>query len=234
MGSIAGACVACASRLGLALGLTLGMTPGLAHAEPASAVDIGTRVAAAAYVPASMFPPDVLVLLQGIVASGDARGRPFAIVDKHDARLWVFGADSAPLGNTPALLGSMPGDESAAGVGHLVTTGIPASLRTTPAGRFDSQPGRNLNGEAVIWVDYAAAVAIHRLRPAPAHERRAERLASATPTDNRISLGCVVVSAAFYDAVVAPVLGRSRAVVYILPDTKSVHEALGTIVGSPL
>jgi hypothetical protein len=61
--------------------------------------------------------------------------------------------------------------------------------RTTPAGRFASEPGVNIHGEAIIWVDYDAAIAIHRLRPSPPAERRPQRLASASALDKRISLG---------------------------------------------
>lgn len=149
---------------------------------------------------------------------GDARGRPFAVVDKKDAKLYVFGADGRLVGAAPALLGLARGDTVAPGVGAMVATGIPAALRTTPAGRYDSQPGPNLKGETVIWVDYDAAFAIHRLRPSPASERRAERLASPSPDDNRISLGCVVVAGEFFDRVVTPVLGRGPGVVYVLPE----------------
>lgn len=159
-------------------------------------------------------------------ATGDAQGLPFAVVDKRGARLDVYDADGRLRGSSPALLGQTLGDRSVPGVAQRVLTGLTAAERTTPAGRFVSEPGRNLKGEAVVWVDYESAFAIHRLRPAPAHERRAERLASATPDDNRITLGCVVVPEAFYDAVVAPVLGRSRAVVYVLPES---GEAAGLI-----
>ena len=165
-----------------------------------------------------------------VVASRDARGKPFAIVDKKDARLFVFGAEGRLLGATPALLGSAVGDDSAPGVGQRVMIGIAPNERTTPAGRFDSQPGHNLNAEAIVWVDYNAAVAIHRLRPAPPAERRPQRLASNTPDDKRISLGCIVVSEAFYDEIVAPTLGRRHGVVYVLPETR----ALGAVFGQAL
>jgi hypothetical protein len=100
----------------------------------------------------------------------------------------------------------------------------PSSLtvaeRTTPAGRFASTPGRNDKGEDIVWIDYAAALAIHRLRPAPAQERRPARLASATPADNRISSGCIVVPVAFFESVVAPTLGQRHGVVYVLPESR--------------
>ena len=79
----------------------------------------------------------------------------------------------------------------------------------------------------MVWVDYAAAFAIHRLRPGASFRSREARLATASASDNRASLGCVVVPAAFYDKVVQPVLGRQRAVIYVLPETRSVREVFG-------
>jgi hypothetical protein len=149
---------------------------------------------------------------------GDARGKPVAIVDKKNARIFVFGADGVLRGTTPVLLGLAIGNESAPDIGKKAGGYILPNERTTPAGRFDSEPGHNIKGEAIVWVDYDAAFAIHRLRPAPAAERRPARLASTTPDDNRISQGCVIVSGSFYDQVVAPTLGRQRGVVYVLPD----------------
>lgn len=153
-----------------------------------------------------------------LARQGDARGRPFAVVDKRHARLYVFHADGRLAGASAALLGLARGDVSPPGIGKKVLTGIPPGERITPAGRFDSEPGRNLQGEAIVWIDYEAAVAIHRLRPAPAAERRAQRLASDSADERRISLGCVVVDGGFYDRVVAPLLGRQRGVVYVLPE----------------
>lgn len=161
----------------------------------------------------------------------DAKGRPFAVVDKKEAKLFVFNADGQLVGAASALLGLARGDTVAPGVGQMVNTGIPPALRTTPSGRYDSQPGPNLKGETVIWVDYDAAFAIHRLRPSPAYERRAERLASPSPDDNRISLGCVVVAGEFFDRVVAPVLGRGPGVVYVLPEPGPAAVAQNTATG---
>lgn len=166
--------------------------------------------------------PDARLVMGWVRHAGDAEGRPFAVVDKRRAQIFVFDRDGRLVGSAPALVGQAFGDGSAPGVGDMPPQSIPVGLRTTPAGRFASQPGHNLKGEAVVWVDYGAAVAIHRLRPAPAVERRKQRLASATPADNRISLGCVVVDGVFFDAVVAPTLGQERGVVYILPEASDV------------
>jgi hypothetical protein len=173
---------------------------------------------------------DAQALVQWVRLSGDAAGKPFAVVDKRAARIWVFDRNGQLAGSTAVLLGLAPGDHSAPGVGSRVLTGIPANERTTPAGRFASEPGHNLKGEAIVWVDYEAALAIHRLRPAAAQERRPERLASDSPADNRISLGCVIVSEAFYDQVVAPTLGQRAGVVYVLPETRSLQAVFGPML----
>ena len=162
-----------------------------------------------------------------VVESGDNQGRPFAIVDKKDATLFVFTPGGRLLGATPALLGLASGDQSAPGIGDMEPSQIAPADRTTPAGRFASEPGRNLSGEDVVWVDYDAGLAIHRLRPSPAHERRPQRLASDTPDDKRITLGCIVVPVAFYESVVGPVLGAREGVVYVLPETKPVRAMFG-------
>lgn len=163
-------------------------------------------------------------LARHVIDSSDNTGLPFAIVDKRGATLNIYSADGRLIASTPALLGLTPGDVSMPGVAQRVQTGLTLEDRTTPAGRFISEPGRNLKGEHVVWVDYASAFAIHRMRPSAARERREERLASATPDDNRITLGCVVVPVAFYEQVVQPQLGQRRAVVYVLPESGSIAE----------
>lgn len=162
-----------------------------------------------------------------VLTGADHQGRPFAIVDKREARLYVFSTDGRLIGATAVLLGLAPGDLADPGIIHRAPASLGIAERTTPAGRFASQPGHNDKGEDIVWVDYDASLAIHRLRPAPAHERRAERLASPSSDDNRISFGCVVVPVLFYDSVVAPTLGRQRGVVYVLPETRPVQAMFG-------
>lgn len=163
-----------------------------------------------------------------VLDTADHQQRPFAIVDKRDARVYVFDASGRLIGASSVLLGLAPGDTAIADIAQRAPASLMAHERSTPSGRFESQPGHNDKGEAIVWIDYAASLAIHRLRPAPAHERRPERLASAVPDDNRISLGCIIVPVAFYEAVVAPLLGRQRGVVYVLPETRPVQALFGT------
>lgn len=163
-------------------------------------------------------------------AGADNQNKPFAIVDKKNARLYVFEAGGQLRGATTVLLGQGVGDESVPGIAGRELSSLRAQERTTPAGRFVSEPGHNLNGEDIVWVDYSAKVAIHRLRSdaASLRDRRAQRLASTSIDDNRISLGCIVVPVAFYENVVRPVLGKGYGVVYVLPEDRSVQSMFGS------
>jgi hypothetical protein len=163
---------------------------------------------------------DVREALQWISRTADNKGRPFAVVDKKQARLYVFDSRGQLAGISVALLGATPGDHIVPGVGERAQRGeVRADERTTPAGRFDAIPGRNLSGEHVVWADYASAFAIHRLRPGRAQAPRQQRIDTQTPEDNRVSLGCVIVPVDFYKDVVQRVLGQERSVVYVLPET---------------
>lgn len=168
---------------------------------------------------------DARHVVEWALATGDAGGKPFLVVDKRAARLFVFEGNGRLLSSTPVLLGSARGDDSVPGVGERAQAGeLAPDERTTPAGRFVTQPGRNLEGEHVVWVDYGAALAIHRLRPGRAHHIRAARLESSTPHERRVSLGCIVVPVSFYLDVVEPLLGRRRGVVYVLPETMAARD----------
>jgi len=154
-------------------------------------------------------------------AVANTGGLPWAVVDKRNASLQVFRADGTLAGQSAVLLGADRGDASVPGVGERTQTGqLRPGDRTTPAGRFVSQPGVNLEGEAVIWVDYDAAFAIHRLRGGASQTSRLRSLASADPARRRTSAGCVVVPVAFFNSVVQPLLGRGPAVVWVLPEAE--------------
>ena len=99
--------------------------------------------------------------------------------------------------------------------------------KTTPAGRFVAEPGVNSGKEDVVWVDYDAAVSMHRIRPLVARERRLERLASLTTDDNRISFGCINLPVSFYENVLNPTVRKQGAIVYVLPEVKTAREVFG-------
>ena len=153
------------------------------------------------------------------VAAGDNRQQPFAVIDKKNARLFIYDASGALKASSPVLLGLARGDASVPGIGERPMAQIKPDERTTPAGRFVSEPGRNTSGEDIVWVDYEAAISMHRVRATNKAERRLQRLASPSVADNRISYGCINVPAAFYDAHVKPALGERHGVVYVLPES---------------
>lgn len=196
---------------------------------PASAVQapVGGAASLAPAHESGTVSADIRQLVQWIADSGDNQGRPFAVVDKRAARIVLFEPGGRIVGAAPALLGLAIGDHAVPGLGAIDPADIAPADRTTPAGRFASEPGRNLSGEAVVWFDYDAGLAIHRVRPGDAREARGQRLASPSAEDNRVSLGCVVVAPDFFDAVVQPLLGRRHGVVYVLPETRPVHAVFG-------
>ncbi len=170
--------------------------------------------------------PEARLVAGWVSRSGDNAGAPFVILDKRDARVYVFEASGRLIDASPVLLGAAAGDESVAGIGQRAIAQVRPDERTTPAGRFISQPGRNTSGEDVVWVDYSAAVSMHRVRPVDPAERRLERLASNDPRQRRISYGCINVPVAFFDGVISPLLGKRRGVVYVLPESRSVQDWL--------
>ncbi|MFZ2444849.1 MAG: hypothetical protein WAW37_00685 [Syntrophobacteraceae bacterium] len=167
---------------------------------------------------------DVRHVADWVVDSGDNSGMPFVIVDKIDAKVFVFGADGRLRGAGPALLGLARGDDSIPGIGDRKLSAIRPAERTTPAGRFVASLGYNFHGKDVLWVDYDGAVSLHRVITTKPKERRLQRLATPTPLDNRISYGCINVSAKFYDNVVGPAFTATYGIVYVLPETRSSSE----------
>jgi len=213
----------------IALLAGMGLVPLVPSAAPAMAADPVASPSSPLDPALESASAEARYAVHWVMAQGDNQGLPFVIVDKKSARMFVFEANGRLRGASPALLGLTPGDHSIPGIEQREVASLREDERTTPAGRFVSEPGRNLQGEAIVWFDYTARLAIHRLRPAPGRERRPERLASASPDDKRISMGCVVVPVSFYKTVVAPVLGKSYGVVYVLPETLPVQHMLGAL-----
>ena len=171
--------------------------------------------------------PEARQVANWAVYTRDYKKHAFVIVDKADARVFVFGPDGKLKDSAPALLGAARGDDSFPGIGDKPLAEVQPEEKTTPAGRFVAQPGRNANGEDIVWVDYAAAVSMHRIRPLVAQERRLERLASRTIEDNRISFGCINLPVTFYEDVLSPTVKKYGAIVYVLPETRSVQQVFG-------
>jgi hypothetical protein len=153
-----------------------------------------------------------------IAASGDNQGLPFLIVDKVDAKVFLFNAGAQIGGAAPALLGIGVGDSTTPGIGQRRLASMKIAERTTPAGRFKASLGHDFDQD-ILWVDYDSALSLHRVIAGKPKEGRFRRLASATARDNRITYGCINVPVEFYDKIVAPAFKGTVGIVYILPET---------------
>ncbi len=180
----------------------------------------GQSLSALASVEAS---DDARYVEHWIHAKGDDHGRPFVIVDKKAARIYVFGAGGTLVGMSSTILGQSRGDVPVPGAGQKNPASLLPYERKTPAGRFESQPGRNLQGEPVVWVDYDTGIAIHRVRPGISQMQRQASLATEDPNNKRLSLGCVVVPEEFFLSVVLPTLGHVHGTIYVLPEDEPVQ-----------
>jgi hypothetical protein len=171
--------------------------------------------------------PDARLLANWVAATGDNGSRAFMVVDKKDPRVYVFSPDARLKDSSPVLLGQARGDDIVPGSGPKTPAEMKPEEKTTPAGRFVAEPGVNADDEDVIWVDYENAISMHRVRPAVAREHRVERLASAAPADNRISFGCINLPVPFYENVARPVAVEYGAIVYVLPEVKTLQQVFG-------
>ena len=191
----------------------------------ASAKDAAEQpVAAVDQLPRGQKVSDTVIELAGwVVGAKDSQGYPFAVIDKAAAQILVFGGDGRLRGAAPGLFGSAIGDHTAPGVAGLALREIPGRDRTTPAGRFVGGFGPSIDAGRVLWVDYDSSVSIHPTATGVPAERRAERLASPTPDDNRVTHGCINVSPEFYEAIIRPTFEKGG-VFYILPDAEPIAE----------
>jgi len=114
--------------------------------------------------------------------------KAFMIVDKVNAQLHVFHADGNPILQAPSLLGGDVGDT------------LQGGKKITPAGKFTLKFTADPEYYGGFRYDLAETrqvdgiIAIHAVYTGEASEKRPERLATPTPTDNRISWGCINVS----------------------------------------
>lgn len=171
---------------------------------------------------------DVRQLANWTVFVGDHENKSFVIVDKKDARVYVFDTNGRLKAASPVLLGSAVGDDNAPGIGSKPIADVLPEERTTPAGRFVAEMGINARNEDVVWVDYNAAVSMHRVLTTSRSERRLERLATPTADDNRISYGCINVPKDYYEQVLAPAVRDTGAIIYVLPETRSAQQVFGS------
>jgi hypothetical protein len=159
-----------------------------------------------------------------VVDSADNKNMPFVILDKKEAKVYVFHAHGGLRGAAPVLLGITVGDDSFPGVGNKPLREVKPEEKTTPAGRFVAASDKNIKGADIVWIDYDSAVSLHAVVKGTPAERRAERLASPLPSERRISFGCVNVPANFFKTTLLPSFKKSDGIVYVLPETRSTKQ----------
>jgi hypothetical protein len=172
--------------------------------------------------------PDVVHVANWVSYTHNNGKKAFVLIDKKQAQMYVFDPQGKLKSHSPILLGKAVGDDSAPGIGDKPLSQIKENEKTTPAGRFLAQPGRNTHGDDIIWIDYKAAVSMHRLRKVSEQEHRAERMATPDASDNRISCGCVNVPPAFFDSTLKPTVVKQGAYVYVLPETMTPQQKFGS------
>lgn len=171
---------------------------------------------------------EVKYVVSWIADSGDNHGMPYAIIDKVNAKVFVFDKTGNLQGAAPVLLGLARGDNSVPGIGERKLSTIRPEERSTPAGRFLSSLSSDVSGKQILVIDYAASLSLHPVAKGTPAERRAQRLESVTPEDNRISYGCINVPVKFYEKIVSPTFTKTDGLVYILPETSKASDMFGT------
>jgi hypothetical protein len=215
--------VALAAVLAFALPPAIVWMRGSSSASPASAsgrlrvADFGAEIPSI----------DARRLADWIASTRDNAGASFAIIDKKFARLHVFDGAARLKGSSAILIGAAIGDDSVPGIGLRPVADVRPEERTTPAGRFVVERGHNLRGEDVVWVSYADSVSMHPVLTEKPWERRLERLQTPSLDDKRISYGCINVPAAFYETSVLPAFAKPGALVYVLPEVKTLEQVFG-------
>ena len=177
--------------------------------------------------------PDTRHMADWVVARHDNGRLPFIVLDKRDARLYVFKPNGELIDQTPVLLGSAHGDETYPGIGDVPIPLVKPYQRTTAAGRFVTRPGLDADHTDVVWLDYDAALAMHRVINKVKSEHRLQRLASANPKVRRISWGCINIPIAFFDSYISPVFGKHSGVTYVIPERKTFTEVFEQGGGVP-
>jgi hypothetical protein len=176
---------------------------------------------------------DVRQMANWVATSRDHKNMSFVIIDKKEAKVYVFDPAAQLVAAAPALLGSAIGDDTAPGIGDKPLAQVQPEEKTTPAGRFVAEMGDSTRGEDVVWVDYDAGVSMHRVLNVP---ERLKSLASPTKEDNRMSFGCINLPPKFYENVLRPAVRNGGAVIYVLPETRSLAETFAAFhdVESPV
>jgi hypothetical protein len=206
------------------------------RAEPASAKPAATAKAPEAAKPqhvvrhadlgAESASPDVRRMANWVADSHDNGTHAFVVIDKPNAKVYLFDNAAHLQTAAPTVIGSAIGDDTYPGVGDKPLSALKPYERTTPAGRFVAEVGETSSRhEDVVWVDYDNAVSMHRIIKVP---ERLKAIATPGPEDNRLSNGCINLPDAFYEKALRPAVDHYGVVVYILPETRPIQQTFAS------
>lgn len=170
---------------------------------------------------------DARNLAAWVIDSSDNQDLPFVIIDKKEAKIFVFRPNGIFLAASPVLIGKKIGDDITPGVGQKRLAEINADEKTTPAGRYVGGLGSGLDKSELVWIDYESGASIHPVVTSNHSEHRLERLASSRVADRRITYGCVNVPTLFYKEAIHPTFVNSSVIIYILPEVHSIEMVFG-------
>lgn len=170
-----------------------------------------------AHMARDVAPFKVRHLAHWAVHSGDSAGLPFLILDKGGARLFTFDPAGRLRASAPVLLGAAVGDGP----------DVPA----TPAGRFVTDAALQAGSEGLVWTSASGQLVLHEPQSQLLPGRAAERLASASAADHRISDGSLHVPPEFFRTHLGGLRQRSS-VAYVLPEQRPLQQVLGASIGA--
>ena len=169
---------------------------------------------------------EVVDTVQWVSATKDNAGLPFVVVDKVNAQVYAFTPYAQLKATAPVLLGAGVGDVALVPQDAPMSA-MPPNKRITPAGRYPSRLVIDNHGKTVLLVDGPNLITMHIVAKGTPAQRRAERLASVTSGDNRVSFGCVNVPPAFFTSVIDPDFRPRQGIVYILPEKTTAAQMYG-------
>ncbi|MEO7252138.1 MAG: hypothetical protein ABIW30_05965 [Arenimonas sp.] len=176
--------------------------------------------------------PEVQSVAQWVRTAHDNAGLPFLVIDKVNAQAYAFNPVAQLEATAPILLGMARGDVLLV-PNDAPMSAMPPQKRITPAGRYLSWIVTDSHGKQVLSIDYNAAISLHIVVKGTPAQHRAERLASITSDDNRVSFGCINVPPGFFTTIVGPDFSKEKGIVYVLPETSSAAQLFGFQPAAP-
>jgi hypothetical protein len=148
--------------------------------------------------------------------------RIFLVADKQAGKIYYYDKEAGGAVSAPALYGKLTSDiydneyydSKQSPPSYITPTGV-FKLRKY----MTAQLSTPLESMQVYVPGKEVVLAIHRVYRKSPGQRRLDRLASPTPTDNKISNGCINVPDDFYNKYIENI--PTGTLLYVLPETRA-------------